>query len=71
MDRAPYEVLIEATVAEVTLDQDESLGVVLNFDDGAESTGSDRTIIESNNGLFVNLIHNQGDLTSSLKCCSG
>ena len=65
MDRAPYEVMIEATVAEVTLDQGESLGMVLNFDNGALAS-SNRTTIQSDNGLIVNLIRDRGDLKAAL-----
>lgn len=69
MDRAPYEVLIEATVAEVTLDQGESLGVVLDFDDGA-SLASNSTAIESQDGISISLIRDQGDFTASLNAAA-
>lgn len=69
MDRAPFEVLIEATVAEVTLDEGESLGVVLKYDDGASATGS-RSTIQSEDGLVVNLIRDQGDFSASLSAAA-
>ncbi len=66
MDRAPLEVMIEAMVAEVTLKQGETLGSVLNFDNGAAVAGS-RSTIKSENGLLVNLIRDTGQFTASLK----
>lgn len=68
MDRAPFEVLIEATVAEVTLDQGESLGVVLGFNDAASGVNS--TTIESDNSLQVNLIRDTGNFTASLNAAA-
>lgn len=68
MDRAPFEVLIEATVAEVTLDQGESLGSVLSFDNTADAVNS--TVIESNNGLQVNLVRDTGNLTAALNAAA-
>ncbi len=65
MDRAPYEVLIEATVAEVTLDEGESLGIALSFDDAATAS-TNSFAIESDEGLVVNLIRDRGDFTASL-----
>lgn len=65
MDRAPYEVLIEATVAEVTLDQGESLGVVLNFDDSV-SPVPNSSVIKSDSGLLANLVQDRGNFTASL-----
>ena len=69
MDRAPYEVMIEATVAEVTLDQGESLGIVLNFDDSV-TAASNRTTFQSDNGLIVNLIQDRGDFTAALNAAA-
>ena len=66
MDRAPLEVMIEAMVAEVTLKQGETLGAILNFDDGA-AAGLARTAIKSENGLAVSLIRDAGQFTASLK----
>ncbi|MEQ8733640.1 MAG: secretin N-terminal domain-containing protein [Rhodospirillaceae bacterium] len=68
MDKAPYEVLIEATVAEVTLDQGQSLGAVLNFDDTASASNS--FTIESSEGLAVNLIRDNGSFTASLNAAA-
>lgn len=69
MDRAPFEVLIEATVAEVTLDQGESLGVVLKFDNAA-TTVPNSTSIQSDSGLQVNLIRDTGDFTAALNAAA-
>ncbi|MDX2143307.1 MAG: secretin N-terminal domain-containing protein [Rhodospirillaceae bacterium] len=66
MDRAPLEVLIEATVAEVTLKQGESLGLVLNFDDGAAAAAS-RSTIKSDSGLLINLIRDRGQFNANIK----
>ena len=59
MDRAPLEVLIEATIAEVTLKQGESLDSVLNFDNRAAATLS-RSTIKSDSGLSLSLIRDLG-----------
>ena len=69
MDRAPFEVLIEATIAEVTLDKGESLGAILNFDNGSAAF-NDRSAVQSSNGLLVNLIRDTGDLTASLQAAA-
>ncbi len=69
MDRAPYEVLIEATVAEVTLDQGESLGMVLKFNDAATKV-SNSTTIETGDSLKVNLIRDTGDFTAALNAAA-
>jgi general secretion pathway protein D len=70
MDRAPYEVLIEATVAEVTLDQGESLGVVLGFDNGVTASSNTTTIKSETGSLIVNLIRDTGDLTAALNAAA-
>jgi len=69
MDRAPYEVLIEATVAEITLDQGESLGLALNFNDAATKVANSSTI-ESSDGLKINLIRDTGDFTAALNAAA-
>lgn len=69
MDRAPFEVLIEATVAEVTLDQGESLGMVLNYNNGA-AAAANRTVIESSSGLQMNLIRDTGSFTAALNAAA-
>jgi general secretion pathway protein D len=66
MDRAPLEVLIEATVAEVTLDQSENLGILFNFDDRRAAAASRSIIRSDDGGLFVNLIRDSGQLTATL-----
>jgi general secretion pathway protein D len=66
MDRAPLEVLIEATVAEVTLREGETLGSVLNFDDGIAAAAS-RSTIKSEAGLAVSLIRDVGQFRASLQ----
>ena len=70
MDRAPYEVLIEATVAEVTLDQGQSLGVLLDFDDSRASSANSTAIQSDAGGLLVNFIQNRGDITASLNAAA-
>lgn len=69
MDRAPFEVLIEATVAEVTLDQGESLGMVLTYNDGA-AAAANSTVIESSSGLTMNLIRDTGSFTAALNAAA-
>jgi len=69
MDLAPYEVLIEATVAEVTLDKNESLGVVLGFDDGARDLPNRNTII-SETGIFATLLRSNGQISADINALS-
>lgn len=69
IDRAPYEVLIEATVAEVTLDQGQSLGAVLNFNSIAATTANS-TSIKSQDGLQVSLVQDRGRFTASLNAAA-
>jgi general secretion pathway protein D len=70
MDQAPLEVMIEATVAEVTLDQNESLGVVLGFDDGVASVGN-RNTIRSSTGLIATLLRSKGQISASVDALAG
>jgi general secretion pathway protein D len=65
MDRAPLEVMIEATIAEVTLNQGQDLGVIFEFDDGGVSVG-DRTIVTDTDGIFLSLIRDRGSLISKV-----
>jgi len=66
MDRAPLEVMIEATVAEVTLNRGESLGVTLGYDQGAAFAGNRITATSTTSGLFYNLIRSRGEITATL-----
>lgn len=62
MDRAPLEVLIEATIAEVTLRDSEDLGIVLDYDDG-RSVAPNRTVIQSDDGgIFFSLIRDRASI---------
>jgi len=65
MDRAPLEVMIEATVAEVTLDENESLGMVLGFDDGL-ANAPNRNSVRSATGLFATLLRSRGQISANL-----
>lgn len=65
MDRPPLEVLIEATVAEVTLDKTESLGVILGFDDGLPDLPN-RNTIRSTSGLIATLLRSNGQINASV-----
>ena len=67
MDRAPLEVLIEATVAEVTLKQGETLGAVFEFDDGAAAKVS-RSSIKSSDSLLVSLIRDFRPVHNNVAC---
>jgi general secretion pathway protein D len=69
MDMAPLEVLIEATVAEVTLDENESLGVVLGFDDGAKSLPN-RSTLTSDTGIFATLLRSNGQINVNINALS-
>lgn len=70
MDKAPLEVMIEATIAEVTLDQNESLGVVLGFDDSVPSRGN-RNTIRSDTGLVATLLRSNGQISASIDALAG
>jgi general secretion pathway protein D len=66
MDRAPLEVMIEATIAEVTLKQGENLGLVFDYDDG-RTTAPDRTLVKADAaGLFFSMIRDRASLTARL-----
>jgi general secretion pathway protein D len=65
MDRAPLEVLIEATIAEVTLTDNEDLGVTLTYDNGVNPVLNSSSV-KSNEGLFVSLIRDRGAFLSNL-----
>ncbi|MBL8629647.1 MAG: hypothetical protein JNM81_08470 [Rhodospirillaceae bacterium] len=66
MDRAPLEVLIEATIAEVTLREGQTLGAVLKFDDGAVVKPA-QSVIQSSAGLIVNMVRDTGQFTAQLQ----
>lgn len=66
MDRAPLQVLIEATVAEVTLDDTQSLGTVFNFDTTAVATNASTIQTGGVAGLVVNLIRERGEINAKL-----
>jgi general secretion pathway protein D len=62
MDRAPLEVLIEATIAEVTLRDSEDLGIVLDYDDG-RAVAPNRTVVQaSEGGIFFSLIRDRASI---------
>ncbi len=64
MDRAPLEVMIEATIAEVTLSRGENLGVVFEFDDGAASLPNRTAVSTGEEGIFFSLIRDRASLIS-------
>jgi len=66
MDRAPLEVMIEATIAEVTLNQGEDLGVVFEFEDGGTGAADRTSIISDAEGIFFNLVRDRGSLISKI-----
>ncbi|MBY0510758.1 MAG: hypothetical protein K2P94_11495 [Rhodospirillaceae bacterium] len=70
MDKAPLEVMIEATIAEVTLAQNESLGVVLGFDDSVPSVGN-RNTVRSDTGLIATLLRSKGQISASVDALGG
>lgn len=66
MDRAPLEVLIEATIAEVTLRDSEDLGIVLDYDD-ERTPAPNRTVVTSDEGgLFFSLIRSRASIISRI-----
>ena len=66
MDRAPLQVMIEATIAEVTLKQGESLGMVFNFDDRAANAPNRTAVKSDGTGIFVNLVRDHASIVSSI-----
>jgi general secretion pathway protein D len=66
MDRAPLQVMIEATVAEVTLNNSESLGVTLGYDTGSAAAVNRTTATSGATGLFYSIVRSNGELTASL-----
>ena len=65
MDRAPFEVLIEATIAEVTLTEGENLGVTLDYND-ANALVPISSAVKSDEGLIVNLVRDRGRFLTGL-----
>ena len=65
MDKAPLAVLIEATVAEVTLGKEQNIGTTLGYNDTAVGANSSAVTISSG-GLTTTLIRNMGDLNLQL-----
>ena len=70
MDRPPLEVLIEATVAEVVLDRNESLGVVLGFDDAARNAANSNSV-RSDAGIFATLLRSRGQIDANINALAG
>lgn len=69
MDRSPMEVLIEATIAEVTLNEGEDLNIALGFDDNV-TPAQNSTAIRSDKGILVSLVHDRGEILSRLSASS-
>ncbi|MCC6912273.1 MAG: hypothetical protein IT566_01115 [Rhodospirillaceae bacterium] len=62
MDRAPLEVMIEATIAEVTLRDSENLGIIMDYD-SERTVGQNQTVVKSDTGgLFFNLIRSRAQI---------
>lgn len=62
MDRAPLEVMIEATIAEVTLRDSENLGIILDYD-SERAVAQNQTVVKSDTGgLFFNLIRSRAQI---------
>jgi general secretion pathway protein D len=62
MDRAPLEVMIEATIAEVTLRDSENLGIILDYD-SERAPAQNQTVVRSDTGgLFFNLIRSRAQI---------
>ena len=66
MDRAPLEVMIEATIAEVTLSKGENLGVVFEFDDGAASLPNRTVVTTGEGGILFSLVRDRASLVSRI-----
>lgn len=62
MDRAPLEVMIEATIAEITLRDSESLGVIFDYD-SERTVAPNQTVVRSDDGgLFFSLIRSRAQI---------
>ncbi|MGE3335103.1 MAG: secretin N-terminal domain-containing protein [Rhodospirillaceae bacterium] len=62
MDRAPLEVMIEATIAEVTLRDSENLGIIMDYD-SERTPAQNQTVVKSDTGgLFFNLIRSRAQI---------
>jgi general secretion pathway protein D len=62
MDRAPLEVMIEATIAEVTLRDSENLGIIMDYD-SERTPAQNQTVVKSDaGGLFFNLIRSRAQI---------
>ena len=66
MDHAPLEVMIEATIAEVTLSRGENLGVVFEFDDGVSSLPNRTAVKTGDGGLFFSLVRDRATIMSRI-----
>lgn len=62
MDRAPLEVMIEATIAEVTLRDSENLGAVFDYD-SERTAAPNRTIVQSDDGgILFSLVRSRAQI---------
>lgn len=62
MDRAPLEVMIEATIAEVTLRDSENLGFVFGYDDSVAAAPNRTAVQSSEGGLFFSLVRSRAEI---------
>lgn len=62
MDRAPLEVMIEATIAEVTLRDSENLGLVFDFDSERTPTPNQTVVQSDDGGLFFSLVRSRAQI---------
>jgi general secretion pathway protein D len=65
MDRAPLAVLIEATVAEVTLGRDQNLGTTFGYDDTVVGANTSNVTVGAG-GLQATVIRNMGNMNVKL-----
>ncbi|TAK99894.1 MAG: hypothetical protein EPO08_15225 [Rhodospirillaceae bacterium] len=66
MDHAPLEVMIEATVAEVTLNKNQNLGMTLGFDSGATNVPNRTTATSSASGIFYSILRSKGEISGQI-----
>ena len=62
MDRAPLEVMIEATIAEVTLRDSENLGLVFDFDSERTPSANQTVVQADDGGLFFSLVRSRAQI---------
>lgn len=70
MDRAPLQVMIEATIAEVNLKQGESLGVTFDWAARGTNALNQTTVNSDGTGIFFSLVRDRGSIMAQVNALS-